>query len=85
MTHDVRINESQNSMELYYIAQSSSQNENIVNTCKKLLKTRYWTFPLQQYFKSTFSQIFCKWLELQDIKLKIYVKDVNVRSNRKYL
>ena len=37
---------SQNSMELQSSVQSSSQNENIVNTSKKLLKTRYWTFLL---------------------------------------
>ena len=33
-------------MELYSSVQSSSQNENITNTNKKLLKTRYWTFSL---------------------------------------
>ena len=37
-------------MELYYSAQSSFQNEKIVNTSKKLLKARYWTFLLEQYF-----------------------------------
>ena len=38
----------QNSMELKCSVQSSSQNENIVNTSKNLLKTS--TFPLDQYF-----------------------------------
>ena len=37
-------------MELKRSVQSSTQNENTVNTTKKLLKTRYWTFPLEQYF-----------------------------------
>ena len=40
---------SQNSMELKCSVQSSSKNENIVNTSKKLLWTKYWTFPLEQY------------------------------------
>ena len=31
-------------MKLYSSVQSSSQNENIGNTSKKLLKTKYWTF-----------------------------------------
>ena len=41
---------SQKSMELMCSVQYSSQNENIVNTSKILLKTRYWTFPLEQCF-----------------------------------
>ena len=36
--------------ELKYRVQSFSQNENIANTSKKLLKTKYWTFPLEGYF-----------------------------------
>ena len=37
-------------MELKCSVQSYSQNENVVNISKKLLKTSYWTFLLEQYF-----------------------------------
>ena len=47
-------------MELESSVQSSSQNENIFNTSKKLIKTRYGTFPTLQEILS-FSQIFCQW------------------------
>ena len=41
---------SQNFKELQPSAQSSSQNENIVNISKKLLKNRIWTFLVVPYF-----------------------------------
>ena len=52
----------QNFKELYPSAQSSSQNETFVNTSKKILKNKNWTFPLKRYFiwKPEFaSEIFC--------------------------
>ena len=39
--------------ELLPSAQSSSQNENFVNTSKKQFKNRNWTFPLVRYFRLT--------------------------------
>ena len=49
--------------------QSFSQNENFVNTRKKLLKNRNWTFPLVRYFTwiiKFISNIF-PWLILETI------------------
>ena len=37
-------------MELWPSAQPSSQNEHFVNTNKKLLKYRNWTFPVMRFF-----------------------------------
>ena len=48
LLNDIRLKK--NSMELSSSVQFSSQNVNIVYTSKKLLKNRYWTFALEQYF-----------------------------------
>ena len=37
-------------LELKLSAQSSSLNDNVVNTSKKLLKNRNWVFPVVRYF-----------------------------------
>ena len=44
---------SQNFIELQPSAQSSSQNENFVDTSKKLLENRNSTFPIVRYFTTT--------------------------------
>ena len=37
-------------MEVWPSAQSSSQKQNFVNTSKRLLENRNWTFPVVRYF-----------------------------------
>ena len=44
---------SQNFIELQPSAQSSSQNENFVDTSKKMLENRNSTFPIVRYFTTT--------------------------------
>ena len=58
-------------MGLQSSAQHSSQNENIVNTSKKLLKTRYRTFLESSTLNENlrFSQIYCQCLQLPDLKV----------------
>ena len=41
LPNDARLKKTSKSMELKWNVQSSSQNQNLVNTSKKLLKTRY--------------------------------------------
>ena len=47
-------------MELYSSAQSSSQNENVANTSKRLLENRNWTFPVSALFQMK-TRIFLKY------------------------
>ena len=45
-----RSGKSQNLIELYSSAKSSTQKKNFVDTSKKLLKKRNWNFPVVRYF-----------------------------------
>ena len=51
------LRKSQNSMELCSSVQFSYQNENVVNTSKKLLKNTYWTFFLLLHCKLSLASI----------------------------
>ena len=46
-------------IELSTVAQSSSQNENFVDTSQKLFKKWNWTFPVVRYFTLTLKFVSC--------------------------